>query len=121
MILKFCNFNKAKLVAKCIKPEMRIKHGSDAFQGYSLTIYTPTDTVQMKDNQTTKQHCEQWTVRCVLPRTFPCSELCLASNQRTRGQPVADRANHGRKILCKVSINSALNSKRLNHENTMLC
>ena len=56
------NFKKAELVAQHIKREKRIKRGNDAFQGYSLTIYTTTDTVQMKDNQATKQR-RQWTVR----------------------------------------------------------
>ena len=52
------NFNSTKLVAKRIKREKCIKRESDAFQGYSLTLYTSTDTVQMKDNQATKQ-CHQ--------------------------------------------------------------
>ena len=50
------------MVAKRIKREKRLKRGSDVFQGYRLTLYTPTDTVQMKDNQATKQR-RQWTVR----------------------------------------------------------
>ena len=55
------NFNAAKLDDKRITREKSIKRESDAFQGYSLTIYTPTDTVQM-GNQATKQR-QQWTVR----------------------------------------------------------
>ena len=54
-------FNAAKLVATHIKREKRIKRESDAFQGYSLAVYTPTDAIQMKDNQTTKQR-RQWTL-----------------------------------------------------------
>ena len=54
-------FNKAKLVAKRIKREKRIKRG-DVFRGYNLTIYTPIDPVQVKDNQAKKQS-RQWTVR----------------------------------------------------------
>ena len=37
-----------------MKREKRIKRESDAFQGYSLTIYTFTDTDQMNDNQAMK-------------------------------------------------------------------
>ena len=57
--------NNWVLVAKRKKREKRIKRESDAFQGYSLAIYTPTDTVQMKDNQAVKQCC-YWTVRWVV-------------------------------------------------------
>ena len=37
-------FNTSKLVAKRIKREKRIKRGSDAFQGHSLTIYLSSGT-----------------------------------------------------------------------------
>ena len=40
------------MVAKRIMREKHIKRGSDAFQGYGLTVYTPIDTV-LKDNQAT--------------------------------------------------------------------
>ena len=90
--------NKAKLVAKRIKRKKRIKRGSVAFQGYSITIYTPIDNVKMKDNQTTKQRFErsQWIIRCVLPGIFRCSVLCLVSRQRTRGLAEADKPDYGR-------------------------
>ena len=46
------NFNKAKLVAKRIKREERIKRGSDAFQGYNICTHRHCANEGQSDNDT---------------------------------------------------------------------